>query len=185
MILWNPCTFSKLLQKDTQFDVKKQTAFWIISKFKTIPWINTYFKRCNNYTVLACNQKRIYLCWVCIIWKLQCQANPHRWLAQTKVLSITAFFFSNNTSMYKKHISWKQWNSLKIYSTFHKPNKPVPARARKKKVGWQCKQIKKYWKGYPRYLHTYTSQGFEVFFQNCIKIISHVSKKISYWWSTL
>lgn len=134
MILWNPCTLSKLLQKDTQFvsDVKKQTGFWIICNFKTIPWINTYFKRCSNYTVLACNPKRIYLCWVSIIWKLQCQANPHRWLAQTKVLSITAFFFLNNTSMYEKHISWKQWNSLKIYSTFHKPNKPVPARARKK-----------------------------------------------------
>lgn len=111
--------------------------------------------------MLACNQKRIYLCWVCIIWKLQCQANPHCWLALTQsIIHYCLFFFLNNTSMYEKHISWKQWSSLKTYSTFHKPNKPAPARARKRKVGWHGKLIEMYWKGYPEYLHTYTSQGY-------------------------
>lgn len=86
-------------------------------------------------------------------------------------------FLKNNTSMYEKHISWKQWYSLKIYSRFHKPNKPVPARARKKKAGWQCKLIKKYWKGYPRYLHTYTSQGLEVFFRTVQKLFPMCLKK--------
>lgn len=80
--------------------------------------------------------------------------------ANPKYYPLLPFFFLNNTSMYEKHISWKQWSSLKTYSTFHKPNKPAPARARKRKVGWHGKLIEMYWKGYLEYLHTYTSQGY-------------------------